>query len=96
MTLVTSPLTLRDDATSDVGGSYGGFHMAARIHIAPQGDQGLIDADGAAAYLHVSPRTVRKWAQVGKLPSVKLGRSLRFSPAALRTWVDSNARHAEQ
>ena len=69
--------------------------MAARIHIAPQGDQGLIDADGAAAYLHVSPRTVRKWAQVGYVPSVKLGRSLRFDQAALRAWVAGNARHAD-
>lgn len=68
-----------------------GVHMAARVHIAPQDHQGLLDADGAAAYLGVSQRTVRKWANQGRVPSVKLGRALRFQPEALRAWVDTRA-----
>lgn len=40
-----------------------------------------------AAQLKVSPATVRRWRRSGKLPFVKLGRLVRFFPAAVEAFV---------
>jgi excisionase family DNA binding protein len=54
----------------------------------------LLDPVEAAAYLSLSPHTVRAWAQAGKLPSVKLGTTLRFSRRALDAWIVQHEREA--
>lgn len=55
----------------------------------------FLDAAGAAALLKVSIGTVRRWAQRGQIPHLKLGRRLvRFERAALEAWARSYARAA--
>jgi excisionase family DNA binding protein len=53
----------------------------------------LLDTDGAARLLRVSPRTVQAWVAQRRIPFVKLGsgrRSLtRFRPVALRAWIEA-------
>lgn len=39
----------------------------AKVNVTPR----LLDPDGAAAYLHVSRRTIERWIQDDKLPVVK-------------------------
>ena len=50
----------------------------------------LRDASWVAAFLGVSTDVVYAWAKSGELPSIRLGRILRFNPEAIRAWV---ARH---
>lgn len=40
-----------------------------------------------AAYLQVSAHTVRKWHERGRIPSMKVGRGVRFDPSAVRRWA---------
>jgi excisionase family DNA binding protein len=49
----------------------------------PKTDQYLLAAD-VARRLHVSPKTVARWAQEGKLPHVRtLGGHRRYEPGAI-------------
>lgn len=63
-------------------------------------EEPLLDTDGAAALLCVSPRTVQAWVLARRIPFVKLGagqRSLtRFRPAALRDWIASQEVQAQE
>lgn len=47
----------------------------------------LLDADGVGQFLNVPRAQVYVLAREGMIPSVRLGRRLRFSPAALASWV---------
>ena len=51
------------------------------------GDDRLVDKYAAAGFLGVAPRTLYKWAAQGRLPVVRLGRSVRFRMSALRALV---------
>lgn len=44
-----------------------------------------------AAYMGVSPSTVRRWAGERRLPVVKVGTLNRFRPEDIRAWVASRA-----
>lgn len=46
-----------------------------------------LTAKQAAALLHVHYRLVTREAEAGRLPGRKVGRSWRFSEAALRVWL---------
>lgn len=48
--------------------------------------EGLLNVDQAAELLGVPPSWVRRRANAGVIPSVRLGRYLRFDPVALRAW----------
>jgi len=50
----------------------------------------LIDANSAAAILHVHPVTAREMAAAGEIPSLKLGRCWRFRASALNEWINSH------
>lgn len=50
----------------------------------------LYDYDAAAAYLHTTPRMVRRLRQERRLGSVKVGRHVRFTRENLETFI---ARH---
>jgi len=52
----------------------------------------LLDARGAASYLHLSVSWVYKAAERGELPRIRIGSALRFEPEALRAWVKTKAR----
>lgn len=50
----------------------------------------LLDYEGAARYLCTTPRHVRElWAR-RRLSAVKVGRSVRFSPADLDAFITAN------
>jgi excisionase family DNA binding protein len=54
----------------------------------------FLDTTQAAAQLHLSPWTVRRWARAGRLPSVKLGRKVLFLEAALAAVITAATRPA--
>ncbi len=47
----------------------------------------LWDVDGVAAFLRMSKSWVQKRAADGTLPTLRVGKSLRFEPEAIRAWV---------
>lgn len=53
----------------------------------PEAPGAVLDADGAAALLKVSTKTVLKLARIGRLPARKVGREWRFVRAALIDYV---------
>ena len=52
-------------------------------------NQGLLKTREAAAWLAVSDRTLFTLKQSGKIPHVRIGRSVRYSVDDLRQWVRS-------
>ena len=42
-----------------------------------------------STYLGVSEEAIRKWTLRGKIPFVKLGKSLRFDMIKIESWVKS-------
>jgi len=48
----------------------------------------------AAEILGVHPWTLYRWAREGRIPAVRLGRSVRFRVAALREWLEQQEREA--
>jgi len=49
----------------------------------------LLDVEGAAEYLSVTPRFIRRLVAERRLPFVKLGRHLRFDTADLDRFVEA-------
>jgi excisionase family DNA binding protein len=49
----------------------------------------LITADQAAALLKLHPKTVKRLAQVGELPGMKIGRVWRFRESSLDAWMSA-------
>jgi excisionase family DNA binding protein len=47
----------------------------------------LIDADRAAELLKLHPKTVKRLAQAGELPGMKIGRVWRFRESSLDAWM---------
>ena len=52
----------------------------------------LLSAKEVAEYLHVKPITVRRKAQSGEIPSIKIGHRLRFDKKQIDRWLQSNTR----
>lgn len=53
--------------------------------------EGLWTADQVAAYVGLHPQTVYAKARAGEIPSLKIGRALRFRPAEIDQWVEDSA-----
>lgn len=49
----------------------------------------LLDVEGAAEYLSVTPRFIRRLVAERRLPFVKLGRHLRFDTADLDRFINA-------
>jgi len=49
----------------------------------------LIDAERAAELLQLHPKTVKKLAQSGALPGMKIGRVWRFRESSLDAWMSA-------
>ena len=47
----------------------------------------LLDARQAAAYLRLAPDTLYRWVQRGKLPVVRIGRTVRFRRSSLERFI---------
>lgn len=54
----------------------------------PSPSKRLLTAEQAAEYLGLATWTVRQWASMGRLPKVKLGRSLRFDISDLEKVIE--------
>lgn len=55
----------------------------------------LVNTEGAARIVGLSESTMEKLRCAGGGPRhVKLGRAVRYDPADLRAWVDSNRRNS--
>ncbi|HEY3374625.1 MAG TPA: helix-turn-helix domain-containing protein [Candidatus Aquicultor sp.] len=52
----------------------------------------LLRAAKAAELLDVSERYVYRLASEGRIPCVKVGRSVRFRPTDIDTWLDARAK----
>ena len=60
----------------------------------PQRIEGIkraMTAKEVAAILAISPITVYKMAKAGRLPSLRIGTSVRFDPRAIAEWLRANA-----
>ena len=53
-----------------------------------------VNVTRAAEILGVHPWTLYRWAREGRIPAVRLGRSVRFRVAALREWLEQQEREA--
>ena len=49
-----------------------------RVLSVPTGQDGLFTSQGAADYLHVSPRTLIRWRNARMIPFLRLGRLIRY------------------
>ena len=47
----------------------------------------LIGVNEAAERLAVPPSWIYRWSREGKLPSIRLGKYIRFDPAKLERWI---------
>lgn len=54
-------------------------------------EESLWTAAEVARFLSMSPQWVYKHAELGALPCVRLGSSLRFQPSAIRRYVEQRA-----
>ena len=52
----------------------------------------LLDPKQVAQMLGIKPSTVYSWASRRKVPSVKVGASLRFRPSVLQAWLEKQER----
>jgi len=67
--------------------------MARAPQIPPT--EALLDEHAAAEMLAVSPRTMQDWRWRGGGPEyVRLGRAIRYAPAALRAYVAAHTRRS--
>lgn len=59
------------------------------VFFASPGPETLQSAASIAVLLGTSPHRVYQLARAGQLPSVRLGRSVRFSLPAVRAWIEA-------
>jgi len=55
-------------------------------------DTSLMNVKQVAKYLQLKPATVYTWAQEGRLPAIKMGRSWRFRKEQIDAWLEANSR----
>ena len=48
----------------------------------------LLNVKQVAEYLQLKESTIYSWAQDGKIPAIKIGRTWRFRRADLDTWLE--------
>jgi len=49
----------------------------------------LLTSKEAAALLKVHPKVLERWAKVGEIPALKVGKFWRYRASALETWVET-------
>jgi len=58
----------------------------------PEYEPLLVGSREAARLLSISERTLWQHTKDGSIPSVKIGRSVRYSTAELMRWIESQSR----
>lgn len=48
----------------------------------------ILTLEEVANYLRLTPQTIYKWVQEGRIPAVKLGKEWRFRKSILDRWLD--------
>jgi excisionase family DNA binding protein len=61
-------------------------HLGCNVRVGKR----LLDARGAAEYLSLAVDTIYRMARLRELPSVKVGRALRFDLVALERYVEQH------
>ena len=56
----------------------------------------LLNVQEVAEFLQMNAATIYNWAQEGRIPAIKLGRSWRFRRTDLERWLDANSQNAKQ
>ena len=49
----------------------------------------------AAEYLGIRPKTLYEWVRLGRVPYRKIGFNVRFDPAELEQWTESQSRGSD-
>lgn len=54
----------------------------------------MLDVKSLAAMLGIHPKTIYRWVESNpsRIPCVRLGRLVRFEPAAVRRWLERQRR----
>jgi hypothetical protein len=50
----------------------------------------LFTPNETAVALRISPRLLWSKTKLGEIPCVRIGKAVRYSPAALQSWIDAN------
>jgi excisionase family DNA binding protein len=56
----------------------------------------LLDAEEAAAYLRVHPKTLMRMARNGEVPAIRIGKYWRFRASALDAWIRASENRSSQ
>ncbi len=56
----------------------------------------LLTVKQVAEYLQLKESTIYAWAQDGKIPAIKIGRTWRFRRADLDSWLEKHRQGGEQ
>ncbi|MDZ7793593.1 MAG: helix-turn-helix domain-containing protein [Spirochaetia bacterium] len=53
-------------------------------------NEALLTYKEIASYLRISPVTLRRYVSEGRIPYLKIGRSVRFRKEHVDTWLEKN------
>lgn len=56
----------------------------------------LLNVKQVAQYLQLKESTIYSWAQDGKIPAIKIGRTWRFRRSDLDTWLERHLKGEEE
>jgi excisionase family DNA binding protein len=59
-------------------------------------DDTLLNVKQVAQYLQLKESTIYSWAQDGKIPAIKIGRTWRFRRADLDDWLEQHLQAGDQ
>lgn len=59
-------------------------------------DDVLLNVKQVARYLQLKESTIYSWAQDGKIPAIKIGRTWRFRRADLDAWLERHLKAEEE
>lgn len=78
-------------------------HIDVCAELAPPGAEGvysmaddtLMNVKQVAQYLQLKESTIYSWAQDGKIPAIKIGRTWRFRRSDLDGWLEQHQQSGE-
>ncbi len=59
-------------------------------------DDTLLNVKQVAQYLQLKESTIYSWAQDGKIPAIKIGRTWRFRRSDLDEWLEQHLQAGDQ